>query len=107
MDLARYRGYSNLFCFWLRANALIGMHNNQICFPIHENGIVKRVHVKMNDRKGWYYYPSKGPKIAPLIIGKGNIYHVFESQWDMLAVMDQNQYHEKQEDVYIATRGAF
>jgi hypothetical protein len=88
--LGNWRGLSSEFCSWLKQNALMGLYEDGIAFPVHnEHGDVVAVHVWQKD-KGWRYLPQ-GAKASPLIIGglePGSPVHVWESQWDAFAFMD-------------------
>jgi hypothetical protein len=89
--LAKRRGYSIEFCSWLKEQALIGLHNGRIAFPVHDQAKnVVAVHYQLEDGS-WRYYPQ-GVNVCPLVIGEpaadgGG--HVFESQWDAFAFMDR------------------
>jgi len=92
--LAKWRGYSSEFCSWLKQDALIGLHEGCIAFPVHaEAGHVVGAHYRLRgDDNDWRYYPN-GVKARPLVIGEliaGDPVHVFESQWDGLAFMDKS-----------------
>jgi hypothetical protein len=106
--LGNERWYSREFCSWLRENKLVGLHNDCVAFPVHnEAGTVVGVHYCLEDRS-WRYHP-KGMRTAPLIIGdlaSAKQVHVFESQWDMLAFMDRTDIYPSETVAFIATRGA-
>jgi CHC2 zinc finger/AAA domain len=88
--LAKWRGYSIEFCFWLKQNGFLGLYNGLIAFPVHDRtSNVIAVHYRLKDGS-WRYYPH-GAKVPPLIIGElvaGEPVHVFESQWDCFAFLD-------------------
>jgi putative DNA primase/helicase len=88
--LAKWRGYSIEFCYWLKENSLVGLYDGCIAFPVHDRaGNVVAVHYRLKDGS-WRYFPQ-GAKVHPLVIGElvaGDPVHVFESQWDALAFMD-------------------
>jgi hypothetical protein len=90
--LAKWRGYSIEFCFWLKENSLVGLYNDCIAFPVHDWARnVVAVHYRLKDGS-WRYYPQ-GAKTRPLVIGElvpGDTVHVFESYWDAFAFMDMS-----------------
>jgi hypothetical protein len=104
--LADWRGYSREICLSLKENALIGLHEGCIAFPVHdEAGHVVGAHYRLRgDDNDWRYYP-KGVKAHSLVIGEliaGDRVCVFESQWDGLAFMDVSG----ERSGIIITRGA-
>jgi hypothetical protein len=102
--LANWRGYSLEFCEWLKDNALVGLHEGQLAFPVHDaDGNVTAAHVRAKD--GSWRYAPKGRKTHPLVIGEldhPDTVHVFESQWDAFALMDVSG----ERSGIIITRGA-
>jgi AAA domain/CHC2 zinc finger len=102
--LARLRGYSCEICLWLKENALIGLHEGSIAFPVQDPAAnVVAAHYRQTDGS-WRYYPH-GIKTRPLVIGEliaGDRVCVFESQWDGLAFMDVSG----ERSGIIITRGA-
>ena len=102
--LAKWRGYSREFCSWLKQNGFVGLYDGCIAFAVHEHaGKVVAVHYRLKDGS-WRYYPH-GIKTAPLIIGEllaGDPVHIFESQWDGFAFMDESG----ERGGIIITRGA-
>jgi hypothetical protein len=102
--LARLRGYSREICLWLKENALIGLHEGCVAFPVHDLAAnVVAAHYRQTDGS-WRYYPQ-GVKTRPLVIGEliaGDRVCVFESQWDGLAFMDVSG----ERSGIIITRGA-
>lgn len=102
--LAKWRGYSIEFCFWLRQNRLVGLNDNCLAFPVHDRaGKVVAAHYRLKDGS-WRYYPQ-GAKVNPLVIGElaaGEPVHVFESPWDGLTYMDESG----ERSGVIVTRGA-
>jgi CHC2-type zinc finger protein len=88
--LAKWRGYSIEFCFWLKENELVSLFDNCIAFPVHDRTTkVVAVHYRLKDGS-WRYHPQ-GAKVRPLVIGElvsRDPVHVFESQWDAFAFMD-------------------
>jgi hypothetical protein len=106
-QLGNRRWYSRRFCAWLRDNRLVGLHNNCIAFPVHNEGTAIGLHYCLEDGS-WRYHPH-GTKAAPLIVGQletATQVHVFESQWDMFAFMDRTQTYPSETVAFIATRGA-
>jgi hypothetical protein len=103
--LAQWRGYSAEFCFKLRENRLIGVHNDGVALPVHDRaGNVVASHYRLKDGS-WRYHPQ-GAKVRPLVIGPlpaGGHVHIFESYWDAFAVMDK---FEDDAESMIITRGA-
>src|SRR6266480_7661020 len=101
--LGNERWYSRAFCAWLRDNKLVGLHKDCVAFPVEDHaGHVVGAHYRLRNGS-WRYTPSA--KAAPLVIGeliKGDNVHVFESQWDAFAFMDQSG----ERSGIIITRGA-
>jgi putative DNA primase/helicase len=102
--LATWRGYSIEFCTSLKQNALVGLYEGHLAFPLHDRaGNVVAVHYRLKDRS-WRYYPQ-GATVRPFVIGEliaGESIHVFESQWDAFAFMDVSG----ERTGVIVTRGA-
>jgi hypothetical protein len=90
--LADWRGYSGEFCSWLKRNALVGLYEGCIAFPVHDDARnVVALHYRLRDGS-WRYYPP-GAKVRPLVIGElvvGDPLHGFESQWDGFDFMDKS-----------------
>ena len=110
--LAEWRGYAPKFVAWLHAQNLIGLLGGErIAFPVHEaEGYVVGCHYRLNEDGSWRYYPT-GTRTAPLIIGDlapAKTVFVFESQWDLFAVLDRLDWHQQPpaNTAAIATRGA-
>jgi len=103
-QLAKWRGYSVEFCFWLKDNGLVGLYDGCISFPVHDPaGNVVAAHYRLKDGS-WRYHPQ-GAKVCPLVIGQlvpGDPVHIFESQWDAFAFMDKSG----ERGGIIITRGA-
>jgi hypothetical protein len=103
--LATWRGYSPEFCSWLHENKLVGLYKGCIAFPVHDcSRAVIGAHYRHWDDDGSWRYPH-GIKTAPLIIGElvaGQPVHIFESQWDGFAFMDESG----ERGGIIITRGA-
>jgi hypothetical protein len=91
-QLGKWRGYSREFVSWLRDKGLIGIYDDKVAFPVHDQADnVVAAHYRIED-SSWRYYPE-GVKTRPLVIGEliaGDPVHVFESQWDGLAFMDKS-----------------
>src|SRR5260370_37978955 len=65
--LAKLRGYSREICVWLKENALIGLYDGCVAFPIHDRaGNVVAVHYRLKDGS-WRYYP-RGVKVRLLVV---------------------------------------
>src|SRR6516225_8045725 len=78
---AEQRGYSREFVDWLRANAMIGLCNGQLAFPVTCDGKVVAAHVW--ERGNWRYEPNK-QGAHPWVIGKlerHETIHGLESQF--------------------------
>jgi hypothetical protein len=106
--LGNERWFSREFCSWLCGNKLVGLYNDCIAFPVHnEAGTVVGAHYRLEDGS-WRYFPH-GIKTAPFIIGDlsaAKQIHVFESQWDALAFADRTDLYQTGGVAFIATRGA-
>ena len=107
--LATWRGYSVPFVQWLKGNALVGKLGENIAFPVHsEAGAVTGAHYRIKADGSWRFEP-KGSRVRPLIIGDlstARMVHVFESQWDALAVCDKLNMHTTPGFAVLITRGA-
>jgi hypothetical protein len=102
--LADERGYSIKFLRWWRSMTLVGLHREQIAFPVHAEGAVaevdqirpaKAVHYRKEDGT-WRFYPLNC-NVTPLTFGNTKSVDTvlaFESQWDMLAALDQLGAHK-------------
>lgn len=107
--LSQWRGYSLEFCRWMRSKGHIGMHKDCVAFPIYQGIRVVRLHCRSRNSSKWFYYPleTRAHTTVMRIGGGSSIAHLFESQWDMLAALDQsNQWRDDVMDSWIATRGA-
>lgn len=117
--LAEERGLSLTFVDWLHGAELIGLHRGRLAFAVHDDGPdapVTRAHCRgiTADEKGkhhWTFEPAGINRPVPaLIIGDtatAEQVHVFESQWDALAVADRLALHRELASVaLVATRGA-
>jgi hypothetical protein len=104
--LSDQRGYSRRFCSWLHNCGFVGLHYDYIAFPVHDkNGHIIAAHCRPKSGK-WFYKP--GTPVQPFIIGDletAKQVHVFESQWDMFALMDRTELYQKPSVAFIATRG--
>jgi hypothetical protein len=89
----------------LKEQALIGLYNGCIAFPVHDSaGNVVGAHYAVKNGEDWFYSPN-GTKVRPLVIGKlvaGDPTHIFESYWDAFAFMDKSG----ERSGVIITRGA-
>lgn len=110
--LAEWRGYTPEFVEWLHAQKLIGLFDGErIAFPVHDaQGKVIGCHYRLKDDGSWRYHPT-GTRTAPFVVGElttATTVFVFESQWDLLAVLDRFQHHIEPlvATAAIATRGA-
>ncbi len=89
--LAVWRGYRPEFVKWLNDNELVGLWNNRIALPVHDNqGNVINTHYK-DEENDWRYLGGGRPVTAweigdvqddskPLVL--------FESEWDCLAFLN-------------------
>jgi hypothetical protein len=109
--LAESRSYTPEFVDWLHAKNLIGLFGSEfVAFPVHDaQGNVIGCHYRLADGS-WRYHPT-GTRTAPLIIGDiatAKTIFAFESQWDLLAVLDCLHHHVQPlaDTAAIATRGA-
>lgn len=110
--LADWRGYAPKFVEWLHAQNLIGLFDDErIAFPVHDaQGSVVGCHYRLKEDGSWRYHPT-GTRTAPLVIGElatAKTVFVFESQWDLLAVLDCLHHHIQPlaDTAAVATRGA-
>ena len=110
--LAEWRGYAPKFVEWLHAENLIGLFEGErIAFPVHAAQCnVLGCHYRLKEDGSWRYHPT-GTRTAPFIIGDiatAKSVFVFESQWDLLAVLDAFDWHIQMPaaTAAIATRGA-
>lgn len=110
---SQLRGYSLQFCQWLKAQNLIGIFENKLAFPVHdENGKAVSCHYRIQKQDGkvsWLY--PKGSTSRPLVIGDlstASCVWAFESQFDAFAVMDKLNWHNQPDEAVaiIITRGA-
>jgi hypothetical protein len=105
--LSDWRGYSGRFCSWLHNCGLVGLHDDCIAFPVEDkNGHVIAAHCRPKSGKKWFYEP--GVPIQPFIIGDlktAKQVHLFESQWDMFALMDRTELYLDPTVAFVATRG--
>lgn len=105
--LANSRGLPMGVFSILRSKKQIGLHDDQIAFPIVDpDGDVRRCHFRWKDGKGWSYAGPKGD-LEPLVIGcdlkSARKVFVCESQWDGIAAL-ANQ--DPDTTSIVATRGA-
>ena len=111
-NLAKWRGYAPKFVEWLHAENLVGLFDGErIAFPVHDAGRnVIGCHYRLKEDGSWRYHPT-GTRTAPFIIGDiatAKTIFVFESQWDLLAVLDCLHHHIQPlaDTAAVATRGA-
>ena len=111
-QLAEWRGYTPEFVEWLHTENLIGLFDGErIAFPVHDAGRnVIGCHYRLKEDGSWRYYPT-GTRTAAFVIGDlatAKTVLVFESQWDLLAVLDLLHHHIQPlaDTAAIATRGA-
>jgi hypothetical protein len=119
--MAGWRGYSEAFVEWLVETDTLRVYNKngsqRWVFPIHLDGKVAGCHSRPIEWAGperckWLMLPEKvngGPGVQPLMIGdlaNAPSVHVFESQWDMLAVCDLLSLHLTDGVAAICTRGS-
>jgi len=111
-NLAAWRGYSPEFVTWLHARSLVGLFDGErIAFPVHAAGRdVIGCHYRLEEDGSWRYHPT-GTHTAPFVIGDmatAKSVLVFESQWDLLTVLDRLHHHIQPlaDTAAIATRGA-
>jgi hypothetical protein len=103
-QIARERGYSISFVRELREKGLIGIYKGLVAFPVENDGKIVGAHVRMKNKKDWFYTPS-GIKAAPFVFGdllEWEHIHAFESTWDGLDYMDKSGEREG----IIITRGS-
>lgn len=105
--ISKWRGYRPEFVKKLVDEKLIGIHENQVAFPVITDGVVTGVHVRT--KSAWLYHPKQ--KMQPWIIGDHfDTVFIFESQWDALAFMDASRWLEldgmKAVSSIVITRGA-
>lgn len=110
--LADWRGYAPKFVEWLHAENLVGLFDGErISFPVQDSGRnITGCHYRLKEDGSWRYYPT-GTRTAPFVIGNlatAKAVFVFESQWDLLAVLDCLHHHIQPlgDTAAIATRGA-
>lgn len=106
-QLAAWRGYSLTFCHWLREQALVGLYNGCVAFPVHDaSGATIGPHYRI-ETGDWLYL--KGTPTRPLIIGNlatALQVHAFESQWDAFDVLDKWFEFDRPDVAFLVTRGA-
>jgi hypothetical protein len=107
--LHQYRGYSLEFCSWATQQLLVVDHNGNPAIPVYDGPHFVGLHVRTP--QNWWIYEPKGTRITPFVYSPTPTpeeLHIFESQWDMLAVMDALHVHEGHYEhiSFAATRGA-
>ena len=110
-ELATWRGYSPDFVTWLRQRKLVGLFNERLALPIHNDaGAVVGFHYRTGkEAPAWLV--EGGCRMRPLLIGDGKTadsVFVFESQWDAFAVLDKLAWHKSKDlsGAVIVTRSA-
>jgi Protein of unknown function (DUF3631) len=101
--IAKWRGFSPGFVKELRDKGQIGIYRGRVAFPVHDDGKIVGIHVRL--KNGDWYYEPKGLKAAPLVFGElvsDERVQIFESTWDGLDYMDKSG----ERDGIIITRGA-
>jgi hypothetical protein len=90
--IANWRGYTPQFVKWLLAESLIGLFADEhFAFPVHDaQGRIVGCHYRLKDGRSWHYHPTGNPTAAFVIgvISTAKTVFVFESQWDMLALLN-------------------
>jgi hypothetical protein len=108
VKLGNERWYSRAFCSLLHEKKLVGLFNGSVAFPVHDAaGDVVAAHYRLDDA-AWRYHPA-GTKTQPFVIGdltNAKQVHLFESQWDLLALADRTDLYQNEHHAFIATRGA-
>lgn len=117
-EVAQERGLSVEFLAQLNRRSLIGWVHGP-AFPVEDdNGEVISAHFRYprtnGERQRWDFAPrlrDLGARLTPLVIGdpsRAAERHVFESQWDMMSVMERWGWHLEQAEhcAWICTRGA-
>lgn len=108
--LSKWRGYSNEFVHWLWQQELLGVYNDNLALPVHDDdGRVIAVHIRA--KSGRWFYAPRGAGVHPLIIGDTHTASstmIFESQWDAFAIMDECGWHQEEPEGWavLITRGA-
>jgi hypothetical protein len=106
--LAEQRGYRRNLFLELKDFKFIGLHRGGIAFPVHDDtGAVIGAHYRRPDGS-WRY--TAGAGATPLTFGsslaQARQVHVFESQWDAIAVLDRLELYATRGAVLFITRGA-
>ena len=87
--IAKKRGFSPAFVRELRDTRQIGIYEDLVAFPVHNDRKIIGAHYRLRD--GTWRYEPEGIKAAPMTFGEliaGEAVHFFESTWDGLAFMD-------------------
>jgi hypothetical protein len=106
IKLGNERWYSRAFCEWLHEKRLVGLYSGGYAFPVQKGTGVAGTHYHVAE--GWRYHPA-GTKTQPFVIGdltNAKQVHLFESQWDLLALADRTDLYQNEHHSFIATRGA-
>jgi hypothetical protein len=107
-EIAEWRGYTIEFCRTLAADRQIGLYQDRIAFPVHDQaGNVVGPHYYVAEKHDWFY--TKGTRVRPLVYGDlynaGEV-HAFESQWDALGVMERCGLYKESGVAFLITRGS-
>ncbi len=107
-ELAEFRGFGREHCEFLIDRGLIGLHTSgKWCTPVYDSlGSLISLHIRTTS-ENWFYEP-KGIPVQPLIYGellKARTVHIFESQWDMFALMAITGWHFDKTVAFFCTRG--
>jgi putative DNA primase/helicase len=106
IKLGNERWYSRAFCGWLHEKRLVGLYSGGYAFPVQKGTGVAGTHYHVAE--GWRYHPA-GTKTQPFVIGdltSAKQVHLFESQWDLLALADRTDLYQNEHHAFIATCGA-
>ena len=93
IELATWRGLSPEFVHWLHSKRIVGLHDGNFAFAVHnQSGKVVSCHKLIDREKRKWVHEPKGRGTHPLLFGDTR--HTgyvlcFESQWDAFAVMDK------------------
>lgn len=110
--LQKWRGYNHPSIVTMASRGWIGIFEDQFCFPIYQSGRIVRLHVRAHEdrhlKKPWFYEPTPGASATAFVIAgkEPRVSHIFESQWDMFALISQYPSNLMNRAMFIATRGA-
>jgi AAA domain/Toprim-like len=111
-ELSDWRGLSIDYVTWLRDEKLIGRFRNCWAFPVITEGKLTSIHYRIEPKAvgykvEWAFEPT-GFSNALFVVGdlvRAKYVHVFESQWDLLAVDDVLKMPEESGWALVSTRG--